>query len=330
MAVGATATEEPYPVPGDGRRWLGQAFGLAVDAPAPLVGLESANAAGDRRARFDVTTPSDLDSRWRAEEAEFLFRQPLPNGRSALTLERHDTLGFRMFAHRYGHWIIDHDGSSILAAAPDDLERWLWERFLVGQVLPFVALLRGLEVFHASAVVADERVLAIVGGSGVGKTSVGLNLVLLGLPFFTDDVLALEAGGESLVCQPGAGAANVRDGALWAEFERAEETPGEIVGRGSDSLRVRLERDERPLPPGAVYFLDRASTEAAPRFEPMADPYLLLASTFNFVLRTPERLESQLDSCARLAKSAALFRVVSPRSSTAVELAAAIVDHARS
>ena len=83
------------------------------------------------------------------------------------------------------------------------------------------------------------------------------------------------------------------------------------------------------LPLGAVYFLDRAEGHRELRFEPTADPYLLLASTFNFVIRTPERLAAQLDTCAAIARSAALFRVAAPRSMSAAEVGAAVADHAR-
>ena len=91
----------------------------------------------------------------------------------------------------------------------------------------------------------------------------------------------------------------MRDEALRRLCEQARRPLGEIVGRGSESLRVAIDRDERELPLGAVYFLDRAEDHRELRFEPTADPYLLLASTFNFVIRTPERLAAQLDTCAR-------------------------------
>ena len=299
-----------------------------MEAPWPLQGLESARAGGPRRTRVDLAAPEELAAGW-AEESKWIYRQSLPDGRPALTLERHPQLGFRMFAHRYGHWLIAADGSSIRTSHAEDLEPWLWQRFLVAQVLPFAALLEGLEVFHASGVVLDDRVVAIVAGSGGGKTSLGLNLVLLGMPFFTDDVLALEQRDGTLVCMPGAGSANVRDETLRRLCEQGDDGLGEILGRGSESLRVAIPRDERELALGAVYFLDRAEGNRELRFEPTADPYLLLASTFNFVIRTPERLAAQLDTCAAIARSAALFRVAAPRSLSAAAVGAAVADHAR-
>jgi hypothetical protein len=300
-----------------------------VEAPCIIRGLESTRARGPRRTSVQVAGAPALAGAWPADEGEFLFRQPLADGRPALTLERHDGLGFRIFAHGYGHWLVSPDGSSIRAPSAGGMEDWLWERFLVGQVLPFATLLEGLEVFHAAGVVLDDRVVAIVGGSGVGKTSIGLNLVLLGMSFFTDDVLALELRDRGVVCMPGAGAANVRDARLRRLIEQGESRVGRITGRGSQSLRVALERDQRELPLGAVYFLDRSGEHRGLAFEPTVDPRLLLASTFNFVIRTPERLETQLEACARVASSSRLFRVAVPWSLGAADVAAEIHTHAR-
>ena len=146
--------------------------------------------------RLELVSAGELAAGWDPGEAERLFRQPLPDGRTALALERHHTAGYRLLADDYGSWLVSSDGTAIRTAPPSDLAPWLWERFLVAQVLPFAALLQGVEVLHASGVVLHGRVVAIVGASGAGKSSVALNLVLRGAGFFTDDVLALEPAGE--------------------------------------------------------------------------------------------------------------------------------------
>jgi hypothetical protein len=277
--------------------------------------------------RLELAPAGALDARWEAEGSRRLFDQPFADGRSALTLDQHDVLGYRIFAHGYGSYAVAGDGTEICAAPPGELEPWLWQRFVIAQVLPFAALLQGIEVFHASGVVIDGRVVAIAGRSGAGKTSLALNLVLAGARFFTDDVLALARDEGTIACQPGAGATNVRDGEL--RRRAAQGALGEVVGRSEASDRVLLERDERELPLGGVYFVDRARDATEVRLEAVADPYLLLASTFNFVVRTPARLEAQLDTCALMARSAALFRVSSPLATGAAELAGLIGEHAR-
>jgi hypothetical protein len=301
---------------------------MTIEADEPLAGLESADPPDGRRVAIDLAPAGELADRWDEPRATSLFRQPLPDGRLGLALSQHPELGYRMFAHPYGHWLFGADGRSVVAAPPGPLERWLWERFLVGQVLPFAALLQGIEGFHASAFVMDGEVVAIMGTSGAGKSSVGLNAVLGGQALFTDDVLAVETRDGQAICHPGPAMANVRDDELRSRVEHGR--LGRIVGRASQTLRVQLERWPGSLPLGAVYFLDRSVPEQdAPAFEPTGDPRLLLAGTFNFVLRTPDRLAKQLDTCAQVADAARMFRVLSPRTVPAAALAEAIADHSR-
>jgi hypothetical protein len=58
-------------------------------------------------------------------------------------------------------------------------------------VLPNVMLGRGLECFHASAVVFNGQVFAFSGRSGVGKSTLALALAADGLEHWADDTLLL-------------------------------------------------------------------------------------------------------------------------------------------
>jgi hypothetical protein len=196
-------------------------------------------------------------------------------------------------------------------------------------VLPFVAVLQGLEVFHASAVVTGEHAVAIVGGSGAGKTSLGLALALRGLPFLTDDVLAVErdaAGG--VVAYPGPGIANVakRGGGLAERIQQAG--LGRSLGATRDEIRMSVRRREARAMLTALFYVER--TWSGTRVEitplPSVDPRLIIASTFNVVLRQPERLARQLDICGRIAESCTIFKVRRPPGIDATMLAAAIHD----
>jgi hypothetical protein len=305
-----------------------------VSTADPIAGLASATPRDDRVVAIDFVEARELEATWRTDGALRLFHQPLADGRPSLTLERHDAIGYRLFALGYGVYLVSGDGSSIRAAPPETLAAWRWQRFLIGQVLPFAALLHGVEVFHASGVVLGDRVVAVSGRSGAGKTSVGLNLVRRGASFFTDDVLAVTRSRGRLVCHPGAATASLRDAGLREAVDAGDDALGEVLGRGPAGVRIVLDRDERELPLGAIYFLDRpvegdrATAADQARFTRLADPFLLLASTFNLVIRTPARLERQLDTCAQIARSTAMFRVTVPPATTAARVADAVGAHA--
>lgn len=65
------------------------------------------------------------------------------------------------------------------------------------------------------------------------------------------------------------------------------------------------------LPLAALAFLDRGGPAGALEVERIEqpDPRLLLSSTFNFAIRTPERLVRLLDACGALARSVPILRV---------------------
>ncbi len=184
--------------------------------------------------------------------------------------------------------------------APTDLASWRWQRGLFAAALPFAALLQGIEVFHAGAVVVEGRLAAVTAQSGGGKSTLAAFLRLAGACFFTDDVLALERCENDVVAHPGPPLLNLRHST--AELLTPEERPvlGSILGTDPTEARVRTEPFETPLPVSALYFLDRRNDVAAVSFEPVTEPSRwLLASSYNFVIRTPDRLLGQLDLCSR-------------------------------
>ena len=295
------------------------AFGLDLEAAFELPGFEEAARPAGRRVRLDLAAAGELPG----SEGERIAEARGTEGRAVATVDALSEGGYRMWADGFGSAWTSADGGEV-RCAPPAAPAWRWQRFLAGQVLPFVAVLRGLEAFHASAVVLGDRAVAVVGGSGAGKTSLALNLVLRGLGLLNDDVLVLErdkAGG--VVAHPGPGLANVRrDGS--GLVERLEGAGlGTRLGETGDEARVALRRHRGPARLAAVFYLDRAAAAESATVERLApvDPRLLLASTFNLALRGPERLARQLEVCGAIAESSAIYRVACPPSVDAAALA---------
>ncbi len=203
-----------------------------------------------------------------------------------------------------------------------------WERFLVGQVLPFASLLGGLEIFHASGVAIDGGVIAIAGESGAGKTSLALSLCAQGASFVTDDVLALECGGGLLWAHPGPPVAGIaRSGSAIPPSAAGLSSPV-IEDEGERVVRVERAANE-PSPLRALFFLERRPDgPSTPCFEVVDDPRKLLAVTFNFTLATARRLRGLLDVCA-LASRLRVERIVASSSVEPALLAAAVTDRVR-
>jgi hypothetical protein len=285
-----------------------------------------------RRIRLALTSEAEVDALRGGGTPGRISEVRAPSGRCLAAIDELTGGGFVLWAEDFGRAWLSTDGGEARCAPAPQLPDWRRERFLTAHVLPFAALLQGLEVFHASGVVADGQAVALVGGSGVGKTSLALNLALRGLGFLNDDVLVVEpAESGGVVAHPGAGVANVRrDGTRLAERVR-DARLGAALGEDEQETRMLMSREHASSPLGAVFYVHRdpgARQLAVTRSSP-ADPRTLLASTFNFAVRTPERLARQLEVCGRIAETCAVFMVECPGSVDATALATAVYDTVR-
>ncbi len=115
-----------------------------------------------------------------------------PDGSVLFQIEEHPERRLPDPRPRLRHPHRSHATDSRSSRRPRACQDAAWQRLLVAQVLPFAALLRGLEVFHASGVVLGGEAIALLGPSHSGKTSLAMELCDLGASFLADDVLALE------------------------------------------------------------------------------------------------------------------------------------------
>lgn len=313
-------------------RFTGRAFGLEIDASLPLPGIPAAaGGSSARRAQLELVSAAELDSGWPFAESESLIHRLYEETqRTALTVDRHASVGYRVFAPRYGRHIVSPDGKRIRSALPR-VQPWRWQRLLFAQVIPLAATLQGLELFHASSVALDGRAVAFVGPSGTGKTSVAVNLVGRGASLVTDDVLTLEESGGVVMAHPGGGMISVAAPELDALPPADSARVGAVIGQ-SDKLHVAARLVDRPVPLAALYFLAREPdrrgdvvVEAAP-----SDPRRLLGSSFIAYVEGETQLLNHLFVCASIAASVPTFDVRVPGSRGATAVAEAIEEHALS
>jgi hypothetical protein len=298
-------------------------FGLDVHADWPLLFLAGAPAVPTGR-RLDISVAAaDVTALDWPDSAELVCDQRESDGTVSFRIEAHQKAGYLISGPAYGSHLLDSDGRNVWCL-PGDHRPDAWQRLLVAQVLPFAALLNGLEVLHASAVVIDQGAVALVGRSRAGKTSVALELCRRGASFLADDVLALECAGEHLLGHPGSPVAGL-DHAEDERLARVHPTSEmETVAVNDRERLVRMLGAAEPTPLTAIFFLDRSRDgPPEPRFEPADDPQLLLGATFNSVLTTPTRLRRLLEVCA-LAARVRVERVVMGGGVDAARLGAAI------
>ena len=303
-----------------------RALGVELDLPGPTLGLpEVSDPAGGRRATIEMASGPDRIA-GAAGTRRLFDRKAGDGGDPLLTLDVHERQGYRIWARGFGSFCISPDGSHV-HCSPETEDPSVWQRYLIGQVLPFVSILQGVEGVHGSAVALDGQVVALVGGSGAGKTSVAARLLLRGATFVTDDVLALERDGSRVLVHPGPGILGVRH----AEFAKlsAVEIPrlGQRLAENEKEVVFGMERAPHALPLAAIYFIQRDTEAQEVTFERSEAASPLLGSTFNTVLSGPDRLERMLDVFAQVSKSAQVFSAAVPPQVDAAALAAAVEGH---
>ena len=302
------------------------AFGLDIEAAVPLSFLSGSTVEPTGRPlALSVHPQQKARASW-PDRSELICDDRTPDGSLNFSIESDPDAGYLFTGPDYGAHLLSVDGRR-LRCFPEARPEGAWQRLLIAQVLPFAALLHGLEVFHASAVVRDGRAIAFLGPSRSGKTSLALELCARGASFLTDDVLALEARDGRLLANPGTPVAGI------AHREDGEPRTGQRAGVVAVNARervVQMATAPRPAPLEQLYFLDRsANGPATPRFEHAKDAQLLLAATFNFVLATPARLEGLLEVSALAAHLQVELLSTGPASGTA-QLADAIESRSSS
>ena len=287
-----------------------RAFGVDLESTFPLPGLEPAPLRGDGRSlSLDLGSQADVEAGF--PEHPERIAELVHDGRLIASVDDGGEDGYLAHAFDFGHARLSPDGRRILIS-PFDEPSWIWQRYLTGQLLPLAALLQGIEVFHACVLgLEGKAAIAIVAPSGIGKTTMVLRLALEGLDFMADDVLAIEPHEGGVRAHPGVGLANVRPGADDL-LERLEQSGlAAPVGRNERETRISIRRFTEPLPLASLFVLNRFVDDRPLEIESLSpvDPRVLLASTFNFAVRTPERLARQLDVCAHLERSVSVHKV---------------------
>jgi hypothetical protein len=287
------------------------AFGLAlsIDPRISIQGLgartDSVSTVQPSHVRLDA---HELDQRWKAlTTTPARVREHRFGGTLRLSIDFAEPAGYLLWARDFGRVLISPDGTELLCE-PDRANR-NWASLLSAQALPLAATLRGLEVFHASGVVLDGRALLFSGPPGAGKSSLAAALIRAGARLLSDDVVALTLSADTLTAYPGSVLLQLRT----AEEERlspaAREKLGSPASASAGKQRYLSTGVPSAAPLGGLFLLERSSEGPSMEQLSAVNPFELIASTFNLSVRTPARLERQLDVVSAIASGGLAYRL---------------------
>lgn len=291
--------------------------GLAHSGPATVDSSEAIT-----RVRLD---PEGLERRWRPASPGARQVRKLGEGEATvLTVDLAEPAGYLLEAKGVGRVLVNLDGTELLC--DPDPARADWGFILAAQALPLAATLRGYEVLHAAGVVLGAEAVLFAGPPGAGKSSLAGALLRRGGQLLSDDAVALEWKGGTIVAHPGAGSLYLRA----AEHDRLSAAErGELGSPVPCVNRYRYEPDTVPAatPFGALFLLERAAAGVAIDRIEGGDPFALLAATFNLSVRTPERLTRQLDAVEAIVATERVYRLRVLPGTDATGLARVVEDH---
>lgn len=159
----------------------------------------------------------DLEIRWGKRrmipdvipDGELLARVDWPEGGSCLTV---GPSGWLWRVTGICDFTLDRTGRTARVHLAPDAEEELASLF-VGNFLARFLALNGFCVLHASAIEVGAGVIAFIGDSGSGKTTVAALCCIAGAQVVTDDVLRVELRDDEAWCFGGSRALRLRPGA---------------------------------------------------------------------------------------------------------------------
>src|SRR5438045_3953255 len=123
------------------------AFGLSVEVAFPIPGLAGDGDADRGRAvRLETLSSRALAGSWPRRGATRISDRRGSGGRRVASIDAHPEAGYLVSARGHGRFRLSLDGAAV-DCAPVPGAAWRWQRYLIGQVLPFAAVLHGLEGF---------------------------------------------------------------------------------------------------------------------------------------------------------------------------------------
>lgn len=193
-------------------------------------------------------------------------------------------------------------------------------RFLLDTVLWWTALARGRFLLHASCVEIDGGVLAILGGTGAGKTTLATELVLRGARLFSDDLLCFSDGA---IAHPGPPFLNVplerlSRAALGSDLAQFTSTDGQ-----REAWMVAHQRSAGDLPVRALIRLDRVSGDGLRIVADELSPLDLFPYAWD-IPGAPGREGPRFAALADLVDVAGSLQLLADPTTTPAELAAAL------
>jgi hypothetical protein len=242
-------------------------YGLGVLANRTIPGVPAATIASE-----DVRISFGSLPHWLREisttqiETSYVADYKSECGEPALRVFR--VLDGKYFRFSYAdqtEFLIDHEGTEVYADWVEPLTLEDTATYLLGPVMGFVMLLRGVVCLHASAVAIGDRAIALLGPAGAGKSTTAAAFSDRGFAVLAEDVVTLDDRGDRFFVRPGYPCIRLWPASVKALYGCETHLPRLTPNWDKCYLDLSKQFQAKPLPLAAIYQLaERQHDHAAP------------------------------------------------------------------
>jgi hypothetical protein len=232
----------------------------------------------------------------------------------------------------YADFIVSKDGRNISCILRQNCPHETMRHLLLNQVIPIVLSHLGKLVLHASACTTPQGVMAFMGMTGMGKSTLAASFGLKGFVVLADDCLLVEERGDQVMTIPSYGGLRLWPESVSALFE--EEPALQPMAHYTDKKRVLFDQDlgVDSLSLKAVYTLAEPENDAHDMtITPLTSReglFEIVKHTFQLDVTDHEKLAQAFKRYEWLAKSVPFFRLIYPRDHAVLpSVNAAILNH---
>ena len=232
----------------------------------------------------------------------------------------------------YADFIVSKDGRNVSCVLRQNCPQETMRHLLLNQVIPIVLSHLGKLVLHASACRTQQGVMAFMGMTGMGKSTLAASFGLKGFAVLSDDCLLVQARGDQVTSIPSYGGLRLWPESVAALFEQEPEL--QPMAHYTDKKRVLFDQvvGVTSLSLKAVYVLAQPENVAneviITRLSPREALFEIVKHTFQLDVTDHEKLGQAFKRYEWLAKSVPFFTLTYPRDHAVLpSVNAAILKH---
>src|SRR6188474_787345 len=231
-------------------------------------------------------------------------------------LARFPRARWKYFRFRYAdetEFVVDKAGTQVWAAWREPLTIEDTATYLLGPVMGFVMLLRGVVCLHASAVAIGDKAIALLGPAGAGKSTTAAAFAERGHSVLAEDVVTLDDRGDQFLVRPGYPCIRLWPPAVKALYGSETHLPRLTPNWDKCYLDLNDNFQREPLRLAAIYHLGERRHDATAPFVQTLDRaeglMSLVANTYATKLMDKQMRAREFEVLTRVVSNVPLRRI---------------------